>query len=1097
MFLLHYDAAIDAREAMILLNSTGFFERVSLNRLLEKKYGGTRTVMPPPNSTEFEQQWYLHDPINDHSDIDAPEAWAITAGSPDVVITINDTGTRVDTTTSNCWELDSDLNYYWTSEDVDSDECFSWADLDSTDSGTDPDTLLDNVIGYNFAPHWRLEPDQDKIHFWHSVPQDWKIPGGENPTSLDCDWQDFHGTEVASIVAATFTGENVVGIAHDCLVYFVRSCGSGNVTKVSDEIASILHGALHSDVMNMSWGFSEDPGVDLEEAINYAADTLDCVLVSITWNDGVDTLVYWPAAYDRVLSVGAIDYDLDLSWYSNYDRDHALVDLVAPVDNGIMVNQHGDCFQDCPCSADEYSAVSGYGTSFAAPQVAGVAALIRTRYPGLNEAMVRARIKRTAEYYWAPSDSFKFGSGKVNAYRSITEWGEVEQDTTWNATDTRDSTFYVSGDLVIPNGKKLTINAGTTIRIAPDNEHNQTLGDDSSRVEIIVKGTLEINGTSGSPVVFESFTDTTSEAGDWVGIRFDSTSQNNSLDHVIIKHAEKGIENYAPVTLSNVTFDSCLSIEAHADLAVASGAVLKINAGTEVNIGSDEESGQTLGVDSSRVEIIVGGALVVEGTSSDPVVFESMADTAAAADWRGIKITSSADSASFAYCELRHAKWGVDVWADGVTFDHTTVEDCDIGIWSRADETRLTDAEVLGCEQGVRSSGDLTALNLTVQDCNSVGIVVWRGAATLTDCAISGASYGVHVERDTVTASAQLTARGCTVTDNVYGIYVAQGTDSASIIDCTIRENSDTGVDIASDARAFVDSCTMNSNAFGAVVYDASAVTIRHCVVDSNSTVGIFCLTGGDPTIERVTAQHNPIAVYCSDFSSATIDSFNVLSYDGAALKCDDYAYPVVRRSTLSHNTHGVVAIDHGNPNLGSCSCGTCSGGAGDGMNNIMANSGYHISNFTEGLTIMAECNYFGRSVLQFYGSVDYEPYVESEYDLQGASIRDDGKGDDDSDSDEKIPNCYALHQNVPNPFNPTTTIRYDVARPGGHVGIRVYNVQGKVVRTLYDGNRPPGFYSVSWNGETDRGTQAASGVYFVQMKSASFVQTKKLVLLK
>jgi hypothetical protein len=87
-----------------------------------------------------------------------------------------------------------------------------------------------------------------------------------------------------------------------------------------------------------------------------------------------------------------------------------------------------------------------------------------------------------------------------------------------------------------------------------------------------------------------------------------------------------------------------------------------------------------------------------------------------------------------------------------------------------------------------------------------------------------------------------------------------------------------------------------------------------------------------------------------------------------------------------------------------------------------------------------------------------------------------------------------------PNPFNPRTTIEYSVAAPG-HVNLRVYDVSGRVVRTLVDRDVEVGEHKVAWDGTTDLGRHAASGVYFVKMEAPgradSFRATRKLVLLK
>lgn len=98
---------------------------------------------------------------------------------------------------------------------------------------------------------------------------------------------------------------------------------------------------------------------------------------------------------------------------------------------------------------------------------------------------------------------------------------------------------------------------------------------------------------------------------------------------------------------------------------------------------------------------------------------------------------------------------------------------------------------------------------------------------------------------------------------------------------------------------------------------------------------------------------------------------------------------------------------------------------------------------------------------------------------------------------DPPTPRSFALHPNVPNPFNPQTTIHYDVPASGADVNIAIYDVAGRLVRELVDERRAAGRWSVQWNGEGTRGERVASGVYFYRMRAGSFVETKKMVLLK
>jgi len=94
------------------------------------------------------------------------------------------------------------------------------------------------------------------------------------------------------------------------------------------------------------------------------------------------------------------------------------------------------------------------------------------------------------------------------------------------------------------------------------------------------------------------------------------------------------------------------------------------------------------------------------------------------------------------------------------------------------------------------------------------------------------------------------------------------------------------------------------------------------------------------------------------------------------------------------------------------------------------------------------------------------------------------------------LPTKFALLQNVPNPFNPVTVVSYAVPERA-HVLIEVYNVAGRLVRTLVDGEQEAGVLSTVWDGTDDRGQRTASGVYFCRMRSESFDDAVKMVLLK
>lgn len=101
---------------------------------------------------------------------------------------------------------------------------------------------------------------------------------------------------------------------------------------------------------------------------------------------------------------------------------------------------------------------------------------------------------------------------------------------------------------------------------------------------------------------------------------------------------------------------------------------------------------------------------------------------------------------------------------------------------------------------------------------------------------------------------------------------------------------------------------------------------------------------------------------------------------------------------------------------------------------------------------------------------------------------------------DAPLAAAHELHQNFPNPFNPTTQVRYDVGGESGErtrVRIAIYDVRGALVRALVDEDRTAGSYVATWDGRADDGTLAASGVYFYSMRAGDYVASRRMVLLK
>ena len=94
-------------------------------------------------------------------------------------------------------------------------------------------------------------------------------------------------------------------------------------------------------------------------------------------------------------------------------------------------------------------------------------------------------------------------------------------------------------------------------------------------------------------------------------------------------------------------------------------------------------------------------------------------------------------------------------------------------------------------------------------------------------------------------------------------------------------------------------------------------------------------------------------------------------------------------------------------------------------------------------------------------------------------------------------PEVYALRNNYPNPFNPETTLKYDLPE-AGDVTLEVYNMLGQVVSTLVNEHQTAGRYAIQWDATNDHGQSLSSGVYFYRVQVGDqFTDIKKMLLLK
>ena len=160
--------------------------------------------------------------------------------------------------------------------------------------------------------------------------------------------------------------------------------------------------------------------------------------------------------------------------------------------------------------------------------------------------------------------------------------------------------------------------------------------------------------------------------------------------------------------------------------------------------------------------------------------------------------------------------------------------------------------------------------------------------------------------------------------------------------------------------------------------------------------------------------------------------------------------------------------------------------------------------------TIYTHPYYFGEYLDCVYLCNNVPKY---EYKINNAFVRDHGiiriaykpvvfpDEDFNEPENEVLPHHYLLFQNFPNPFNSQTLIRYEIPQSSRlytyKVVLRIYNLNGQLVKTLVDKTQEPGKYQVTWCGDDDNGNHIASGIYLLSMKTYEFDSLMKLILIR
>ena len=372
-------AALSSADALI------FMRRIAADPDVE--YVQPDAVMYPtmtPNDPRYIDQWHYQGGV---SGMNLPAAWDLSTGTG-VVVAVIDTGVTAH-----------------------------------------PDLNGNVISGYDFITDAARARDGDGRDANPQDEGDWTV-AGECSATWTARNSSWHGTHVAGTVAAvTNNAIGVAGVAFNARIQPVRVMGrcGGLVSDIVDgivwaaggAIAGVPANATPAKVINMSLGGTGACDAAYQSAID-AAVARGSVVVVAAGNSNADASGHTPASCGNVVSVAALDREGNRAAYSNYGT---LVDLAAPggetsptATNGVLSTLNFGTTTPYPSTSGYFARLQG--TSMAAPHIAGLAALMKSRNPALTPAQIESLLKANTRAIVGTCTG-GCGAGAADAYKAL------------------------------------------------------------------------------------------------------------------------------------------------------------------------------------------------------------------------------------------------------------------------------------------------------------------------------------------------------------------------------------------------------------------------------------------------------------------------------------------------------------------------------------------------------------------------------------------------------------------------------------------------------------------------------------------------------
>ncbi|MBU2501974.1 S8 family serine peptidase [bacterium] len=999
------------------------------------------TMFTVPNDPRFPELYGLQNTGQTGgtpgADISAVEAWSTFTGSSDVIVAVIDTGV--------------DYNH----PDLTANMWINQGEIVGNGIDDDGNGWVDDIVGYDY------------------------VNGDANPMD-----DNGHGTHCSGTIGGV--GDNGVGVAgvnwtvSIMALKFLSSFGSGST---ADAISCIQYATqMGADVMSNSWGgggYSEA----LELAIQEAYDN-GIIFVAAAGNNGsnTDLNTYYPQGYDvpNVVSVAATDHNDQLASFSNYGVTS--VDLAAP---GVEI------LSTTP--GNTYSVYSG--TSMATPHVAGAFAMLKGRFPNLgvedainiiyssvdvlpqlqNRCLTGGRLN----LHMAISDPDTTAPGMITdlaAGAQGSSWAEL----TWTATgDDGDTGTAASYEMrysssMVPWDLALPVDGEPAPQPAGGAESLRLGGLDFSSTYYVAVRALDDYGNMG-PVSNLAMVETLGPPA--IAVSPGSLSETLPL----------GGSSQQTLTITNTG-------EGVLDFAIPDPLLLDKSAAPVVHDFVYLAKGQK---DARRGEAVITG-------SGGPDLFgyrwtDSDEPGGPVFDWVdisavGTPVITSGDDVNAGPFPL-----GFDFPFYGNVFDQFRV--CSNGWLS------FTSSSTAYSNQAIPNAGapgnliapfwdDLTVTGARILAHNDGGRVIvqydavphYGGGGPYTFQALLYPSGKIVYQYLTMGTPSD----GCTV-----GIQNADGTDGLQVAFNTAYVHDGLAIKIQAVPQWITVSPAAGSLAAGesmdliasfsaadleAPAYDAEIVVFSNDAGSPQVVIPAHLdLTGSTALVVTVTPQGAPVTIPATGGTfTYDVEITNTTAADITASVGVQAVLPNGTTMLLTRLDNQLFPAGGTVGRSGLTQAVPAAAPAGDYTYQVGVG-------YSQAQVIDADGFGFMKLVAKSAGA-PVSGWDLKGWDLLGDPARQDG---------DRTPAAFALSGAVPNPFNPMTTLAFDLPRTAA-VRLEVYDMRGKLVRTLLDGVRmEAGRHEAVWRGDDQAGRPVAGGVYFYRMRADDFESVRRMTLVK